>query len=80
MLMRILREDGQRMILTIQPQYIPVQDISLSIGISDTMGVSIIIQNILVHNRSRVHFTVTDDGGDHTNDGTSRTIGEDVEH
>ena len=28
-----LREDDQRMNLTIQPQYIPVQDISLSIGI-----------------------------------------------
>ena len=44
------------------------------------MGVQIATQNIHVRNISRVHFTVTGNGGDHTDDGTSRTIGEDVEH
>ena len=79
-LTRTLRKDSQRMNMKTQHQYIPVQDISLSIKLSYTMSVQITVRNILVHNRSRVHCTVTGNERDHTNNNKSRKTGEDFEN
>ena len=71
---------GQRKNLTIQPQYIQVQDILLSIGIVQYYGRLNYNPVIFFHNKTRINFTVTGSEVDHTNDGTSRIIGKDVEH